>query len=129
MVNHYEAPKKADRYELDTHPDYQYRRWHFIYVVATVLGGSLFLTWQIAPKFAMSPDASILFFLSVASGPFSAAHHAPWIFSSPEFVVCCVVFVMTFLYLAFPHKATFIVSILGAIAWVLLGAFWILSLA
>ena len=129
MDNSYESPSSTATSSPAASGATKYERRHFAYVVAVVLAGSFLLTLLTAPRFSMSPYAAMLFFSAVAAGPFSAMYHTSWIFASSEIIVCFLVFTATFLYLIAPRKATFVVSILGAIAWVLLGAFLILLLA
>jgi len=129
MEKPYESPQSTDPPVMTQSQFGKLKRARFIYVVAVVLVGSLLLTLLVAPRFSMSLDAATLFFASVASGPFAAMHHTSWIFKSSEIIVCIMVFAATFLYIAIPNKVTFVISIFGAIAWVLLGAFLIMLLA
>ena len=110
-------------------PANRYGRSRFSYVVATILGASFLLTLIVAPKFAMSSEAALIFFGAVAIGPFSITLHQSWIYSSPELAIGIAIFLTTILHLVIPRKATFVVSIFGAIAWAFFGAYLILLFA
>ena len=98
-------------------------------MIACVLSLAFVATLAVAPRFSMSFSAACFFFGATAAGPFSVLFHGNWILSSPELIVAILVFFGTVCYLVVPNNVTFVISLIGGAAWVVIGAFLILLLA
>ena len=104
-------------------------RSRFLWVIAVGMSVGFIITILIAPIYSMAPAAALMFFAAIMSGPFAILLHPSIGVPSKEIVVFGIMSLATFAYLIVPNTVTFAVSTLGAVIWVLLGAFLVMALA
>ncbi len=120
MENPYQSPTELDSLvRVVRFP--KTSRLRFLYVVAMILSLALAVTVFVVQKSSLSYLGGFTFFGLTASGPLITLAYfvwgiGPW--AVPIWSVSILVFVTTLIYLFKPNSFTFVVSLLGAVAWV-----------
>lgn len=96
-------------------------RLRFLYVVSLILFLALVVTVFVVQNNDLSYLGGFAFFGLVASGPLMTLAFFVWgigAWAVPIWSVSTIVFATTLIYLFKPNSFTFVVSLLGAVAWV-----------